>query len=453
MDAPATNINAGNVFESEATAISALTGIFTQLAIDNQAMSGLYSIPIYSGLAADEYTLSDLNGNSALNQYYKNSVVSTTSNPWGNCYTYIYNANAAIEGLGKSTNLDPIIKKQLLGEAYFIRAYCYFYLVNLYGDVPLALTTDYKLNAVLARTTKAVVFAQIIADLKLAQGMLSEKYLKADAAMTAYAAGVEERVRPTRYAAGSLLSRTYLYMEDYANAEIQASSVIDNQTAFGLVPVANTFLKNNRETIWAIQPTGAGTQANTGEGTYYIPITTPFPSATKPLSMNPGFISSIEAGDLRLTNWLKTFSGPSGIFYYPYKYKIAAVNVPVAEYSIVLRLAEQFLIRAEARAKLNKLAGAALDLKVIRDRAGLGLSTAVTQSDLLTAIAKERRIELFAEWGHRWMDLKRTKTVDEVMTLAAPAKGSSWNSNWSLWPIPLGEIQTDANLVQNPGYN
>ncbi|HEY4197438.1 MAG TPA: RagB/SusD family nutrient uptake outer membrane protein, partial [Mucilaginibacter sp.] len=117
------------------------------------------------------------------------------------------------------------------------------------------------------------------------------------------------------------------------------------------------------------------------------------------------------------------------------------------------RLAEQYLIRAEARSQEGNVSGAQSDLNVIRNRAGLANTTASTQTTLLTAILHERQVEMFTEWGHRWLDLKRTGTVDAVMSLVLPAKGGGgWNPNMALMPLPLGDLQADQNLTQNPGY-
>jgi len=117
-----------------------------------------------------------------------------------------------------------------------------------------------------------------------------------------------------------------------------------------------------------------------------------------------------------------------------------------------LRLAEQYLIRAEAMAQQNKIPEAAADLNVIRSRAGLPNTTAATQSAMLAAILQERKAELFTEWGHRWLDLKRTNTVDSVMSVVAPQKGGTWQSIQKYYPIPQSELNADPNLVQTPGY-
>jgi hypothetical protein len=119
---------------------------------------------------------------------------------------------------------------------------------------------------------------------------------------------------------------------------------------------------------------------------------------------------------------------------------------------VLFRLAEQYLIRAEARAQQNNLGGAIPDLNTVRARAGLGGTTASTQADILTAILHECRVEFFTEEGHRFFDLRRTGNLDAVMNIMAPLKGGAWSTNKAWWPIPLTDIQNDTHLTQTPGY-
>ena len=156
-------------------------------------------------------------------------------------------------------------------------------------------------------------------------------------------------------------------------------------------------------------------------------------------------LDSFEPGDLRITKW----TGVNAQHYsYPAKYKATTATSTPMEYNTVLRLAEQFLIRAEARAHLGNTAGAAEDLNRIRKRAGLAVTTANGVSDLLAAIAQERRVELFAEWGHRWLDLKRTGQADAVLKKIK----DGWKAQDTLYPIPYTELMHNSSLVQNPGY-
>jgi hypothetical protein len=146
--------------------------------------------------------------------------------------------------------------------------------------------------------------------------------------------------------------------------------------------------------------------------------------------------------------WLKAnvISGQS--FYYPFKYKVRS-GTPVTEYLVVLRLAEQYLIRAEARVQQDKLQAAKDDLNEIRKRAGVPNTTAATKQEILTALEHERQTEFFAEWGHRWLDLKRTERANAVLGVL---KVPNWQATDVLYPIPLQEIQRNPALVQNEGY-
>lgn len=116
---------------------------------------------------------------------------------------------------------------------------------------------------------------------------------------------------------------------------------------------------------------------------------------------------------------------------------------------MVFRLAEQYLIRAEARAQQGDATGAKADINAIRNRAGLPDTDADGQASILAAIEHERRIEFFTEWGHRWFDLKRTGRADAVLSPIKP----NWQSTDVLFPIPLQEIENNPNLLpQNAGY-
>ncbi|MCK9305851.1 MAG: RagB/SusD family nutrient uptake outer membrane protein, partial [Bacteroidales bacterium] len=122
------------------------------------------------------------------------------------------------------------------------------------------------------------------------------------------------------------------------------------------------------------------------------------------------------------------------------------------ENSTVFRLAEQYLIRAEARAQQNKLDLAIADVDAIRARAGLPLientNPGIGKAALLDAIMQERRVELFTEWGHRWFDLKRTGKAVAVLS----AIKTGFSANDLLYPIPASELNKDPFLEQNPGY-
>jgi hypothetical protein len=210
------------------------------------------------------------------------------------------------------------------------------------------------------------------------------------------------------------------------------------------------FLKSSNEAIWQLQPVNAGWNTEDAR-LFIIPRTGPNSSNTVYLSNH--LLNSFEAGDNRRQSWVGSETVNGATYHYPYKYKLSEEFFPVEEYLVVLRLAEQYLIRAEARARQGDLPRAAADLNMIRERAGLPLITPGTQAALLTAILHERQVELFTEWGHRWMDLKRTNTIDAVMSRVTPEKAeNAWNPTQKLYPIPLDDIRRNPNLTQNPGY-
>lgn len=445
---PYTSTNAAVVYSSNSTAAAVLTSIYQQISTMNGTGFGtpnIGSTSLFVGLSADDFTLTNPT-DITMGPYYQNALNNTQGQFWQTIYPLVYTANAAIDGLGKSTGLSPAVEKQLMGEAKFMRAFFYFYLTNLYGDVPLVTNTDYVTTALLPRTPKDAVMAQVIADLKDAQGLLSSDFVGANAV-----SATTERVRPTKWAAMALLARAYLYTGDYADAVTESSEVIANTTQFGLDDLNDVFLKNSTESIWQIQATGSFFNANTGEGQIFIMPPTG-PDFQHIVYLNNDLVNSFEPGDERKTDWVNSVTVGTTTYYYPFKYKIGLEFVPPSEYSTVFRLAEQYLIRAEAYAQLDKTAESATDLNTIRTRAGLGNTLASTKADLLTAIMRERRIELFSEWGHRWFDLKRTGTVDAVMSVVTPLKGGTWNTNWELYPLPLQDLTSDHNLKQNPGY-
>jgi hypothetical protein len=339
----------------------------------------------------------------------------------------IKNANYAISGLSRSTTLTPLVKDQLLGEAKFHRAFIYFYLVNLYGDVPMPLTDDAIAAASMARTPAGQVWAQIIADLTEAQALLP----------TAYQGTFRARVN--KWAAASLLARVHLYRKDYAKAEALATQVIASGT-YSLQPPASTFVNTSNEIIWQI----ANTTGVSTFGANYLAATGSIPTYT----LYDTLYRSFEAGDLRKTNWTGTTTVGTTTYYFVNKYKVRTGTGN--EYNVVLRLAELYLIRAEARAQQSNLSGAKDDVDAIRTRAGFGgLSSSLTQAQMLLAIEQERKVELFGEWGHRWLDLKRTSRADAVI---GGQKPTTWQPTDVLYPIPDQQRQLNANLTQNQGY-
>jgi hypothetical protein len=462
-DTPVSGVAGSAVFTTDGSAIAAVTGMYSSMASGSFA-TGANSVSVFSGLSSDELTAyGGLSSSDAKRLYYTNSLHanSTGTTPgtenWANIYNYVFIANSTLEGLDKSSAVTPGVRQQLIGEAKFMRALFYFYLVNLWGDVPLVVSTDYTVNRSLSRASKSQVYNQIISDLKDAQELMSTNYLKSDA-ITAYSPGAEERIRPNKWAATALLARVYLFTGDFQKAEEMATLIINNVSLYDLASLNNVFLKNSKEAIWQLQPVKAG--HNTEDGWLFI-LPGTGPNSNNPVYLSNNLLTNFELGDQRRynRNWIDSvkIGTPTVSYFFPTKYKSANLNASVTEYLMVLRVAEQYLIRAEARARLGgNLLGAIDDLDKIRGRANLPLvantNPGISQNALIDKIIHERQVELFSEWGHRWLDLKRTNTVDAIMGIVCPQKGGTWNSNWALYPISLFDIQKDPNLMQNPGY-
>ncbi|HMH21380.1 MAG TPA: RagB/SusD family nutrient uptake outer membrane protein [Puia sp.] len=435
INPPVTQLVTASVFNNSNTATAAQIAVYLQMNSN--------AIVRATGLSSDEFI--NFSNSSIYIDLYKNSLNANSDASgigiWSQVYNYISQENAIIEGLQGSNNVGAEIKSQLIGEAKFVRAFWYFYLSNLYGDVPLVTSTNYKITSTIVRASRSLVYQQIIADLKDAQKLLNSEYLDAtDTSVTV------DRVRPTKWAATALLARVYLYTNDYVEAETQATSVINNVAKFSLkVDLDSVFLKNSTEAIWQLMPSQPS-KNNTPEGNFLI-----LAAAPSAVALSSQFLNNFETGDNRKLNWVKSITVSGVTYYYPFKYKIR-IGSTITEYSMVLRLAEQYLIRSESRVQQSNIEGAASDLNAIRNRAGIPNTTANTKQQLLTAISHERQVELFTEWGHRWLDLKRFNIVDTVMGAVTPQKGGTWNSYQQLYPIPPSDLLTDIYLTQNLGY-
>jgi len=455
---PVTSLNGELVFRDDATAISVLTGVYTNLSFEYSTAITGYPTNIFltTGLTGDELELWD-KSNQDLGSYYFNNI-SPDVNTWSKLYNMIFVANSAIDELPRGQALSPAVKRQLLGEAKFIRAFSYFYLVNLYGKVPLATTTDYKVNRLLSRSDPSLIYSLIIEDLKSAALLLNDGYVGKDATSVTI-----ERVRPNKWTALALLARTYLYIGNYQGAIEQASAIINHKALYELVDLSTVFVKNNKEAIWQLQPVGSGFYSNTREG--QVLKLRSLPSGFNPVYLTSSLVNSFEEKDLRRKNWIDKVTDNSIIpampYYYSYKYKIGVEDLPVNEYSTVFRLGELYLIRAEANIQLNNLNIGVEDLNVIRKRATdltvpavdqlPKLSSTLSKTEAIQAAEDERRHELFTEWGHRWFDLKRTKRINAILGFKP-----GWQTTDQLFPIPAVEIGgANPNMKgdQNPGYS
>jgi hypothetical protein len=428
---PNSQLTGATVFESSLTANAAMAQVYIQLR-DAGILTGLSTgSPSTLALYADE--TQDYTTGLTL-PTYQNALTAdnaTVASLWNISYSQIYKANSIIEGVTNSTVLPETTRSQLKGESLFVRALVHFYLANIYGGVPYVTKTDYEINRHLHRLPLQEVYQAVITDLEAAVLLLPENYSTAD------------RVRPNKLTVQALLARTYLYMGLNPEASNAASAVINSALYVWEPNLDKIFLKNSTTTIWQFAPPSSG--RNSYEGGTFIFVSGPPPST----ALRNDFIASFELGDQRKSRWTKEVIKGTSTWYHSFKYKQRSTTSGSQEYSIVFRLAEQYLIRAEARAKQGDLIGAKEDLNKIRNTAGLANTTATTSTAIIDEVIKQRRYELFTEYGHRFFDLKRSGTIDAVLSVSKPG----WNSTDALWPIPITELNANRNLLpQNLGY-
>ena len=437
---PSKDIEAGAVFANDAAAQTAMIGFYNQ-AMDNTGGILNGNISLYAGLSADE--LGCLNPRLPEDSFYINrlsAVYPLSGNLFSSAYTLIFSLNSVVASVSQSKGVTTATKATLKGEACFLRALLYFYLVNLYGGVPLVTGIDYNINARLPRASVDSVYQQMVSDLLFAEQSLPVDYVAAGA----YAGN---RTRPVQAAAAALLARVYLYQGQWARAAQAAGTVIADQRYLLEPALDSVFMATSREAIWQLQP--VHDTIATADANFFLPKPFGPQRIMAPLYfLTPQLLGSIAPGDGRRLHWTGSSTIGARTYGYPYKYKQTAFHPGDAEYEMVLRLAEQHLIRAEARARLGDVAGAAADLNLVRARAGLPGTTATDQQSLLTAILAERRVELMTEWGHRWLDLKRTGQADTALG----AKQGGWKPEDVLYPIPGYELLSNPTITQNPGY-
>lgn len=432
VETPNSQLTGITVFEDRTTANAALISIYAKLRDGGMIAGNANGSGVCLGLYADELTYYGATDDNT-SFIFNNTMLATTaiaSQLWNESYQQIYSANAVIYGCENSTGLSTADKNQFIGEALFVRALVHSYLVNLYGDVPYITTTDYEVNRLVSRMPTNEVYTNIIADLQQAIALLPEVYV------------APERVRPNRSTASALLARVYLYNGNWAEASNAASAVLNNPEYVWETDIDKVFLKDCTSTIWQFSPNLVVNNAD--EASVFVFQTGPPPF----VGLREELYNSFANDDLRKSHWIASVTDGADTWYHANKYKQNTNTGTSVEYSIVFRLAEQYLIRAEARARQGELSNAKQDLDMVRSLAGLPNTTANTESEIIEAVQQERRFELFTEYGHRFFDLKRNGTLNTVL----PAVKLGWNSTDVHWPIPETELLANPNLTQNPGY-
>ncbi|WEA00587.1 RagB/SusD family nutrient uptake outer membrane protein [Mucilaginibacter sp. SJ] len=422
-------------FADSATTMNAVAAVYTYATQQQPNVFAFASsaFATSTGLSSDELLTSSSSQTNL--QFYSYSLTPANANVgtlWSASYQGLYTINAVIENVNTSQGLSASFKQQITGEMKVVRALYYFNLVNLFGPVPLVSSTNYKSNASLSRAPVDSIYSFIIADLKDAKKVLKPAYPSSG------------HLRPNLYTAEALLSKVYLYRQQWQDAYNEASTVI-NSKVYKLTTLPNVFLDGNSEAIWQILATNPNTYSATAEAAAFVPYYSPTPTYV----LTPFLLKAFEPNDQRFNNWVGLSVIGKDSLYYPYKYK-NVVPGATTEDCMIVRLAEVYLIRAEASVNLGSGSDALGDLNVVRKRAGLNGSTAdpASKTAVMNAIMHERQVEMFTEWSARWFDLKRWGLAESILG----TEKSGWQAFAALYPVPAPEIQNNVNLNQNSGY-
>jgi hypothetical protein len=409
----------------QTSAVTALRGTYRRLAADNY-YGNLFQTFGYLPGDNIQWTGSQ----SIIQQFITHNISADNGNlqsVWSAIYATINAANHVIAKvpLVEDATFTTATRNQIIGEAHFIRALSYFDLARTWGNVPVTLTPTLSATdkSGIKNNTQAQVYAQVLNDLNAADSLL-------------VVPTAQNPVRANKETVWALKARFYLYQHDWVQAESYASKVLADVQYYALQkPYSAFFLPAStvatKESVFEIS--FSATYPNTHRNSWQPPAN----GGTRQWAPNDAFIAlvnDVTVGGNRNALVAKTSAGLwYGNLYY---------RSPATDPAYVIRIAEVYLIRAEALAKQTKLPDALIDLDAIRSRAGLLPSTAVTQDDILLAIENERRIE-FALEPHRWFDLVRTDRAAAVLGITNPNK--------YLFPIPANEITlSNGNLTQNP---
>ena len=376
---------------------------------------------------------------------------------WAYDYEGISRANLAIsyltdEAVIAKIGIDPALRSRLLGEAYFLRAFYYFDLVNDFGDVPLLLTplkSFEEAYSVARREPKAAVYTQISADLAQAKTLLPNSKHSDPA----------ERWRASKGAVLALQAKVALFNERWAEvistvAELEGLNFYSlNANYFDSFAVASEGTET--EVIFAYDHQ-SGQNPRKGNG-LCAPLDWGFIAPTD------NFLAEFEVNDPRLAYTVNVADKAV--------YKLLGAtnrsyigNDDAPSNKIYIRLADVLLWKAEAYNETGNHAGAIAIINAIRTRARTGVTVsgvlppagtlpdrniASTDANQIAAwLMHERRVELGFE-SQRFNDLKRWGTAKQVLV----ALGKNFQDRNYLYPIPQGEIdKSGGSITQNPGY-
>lgn len=454
-----------NFWSSERAAESGLAGAYGLL---RTALTNGNAYFILGDATANEFTYGSdwtLASLSSANQWNFNYVPYNESvlHNWTSFYQVISQCNLI---LSKVPNIpaanftdDPVAtKNQILGEAYFIRAYCYYYITQVWGQ-PVIVTQAYTdpINAKpIARSSDADGFNQVVSDLKKSSALLSYSY--SDASKVA--------VQASKGSAMALLSKVYMWQKQYQLASAAADSVIQygNYSLESGVNFSNIFKGQSPESIFEINMIYSPNQneAQSGSsGVFSIFLADPLVKGkSSSWAVNKDLINSLYdttkvSSDVRVKS---TFYGLHSTSTLMVKYANVIYQNPqqqtlpfVSNNMVVLRLADILLLKAEADLNLGNTGSALTYLNRVRQRAGLTPYVFTGQNDLLYTIMDERGRELYGE-GQWYFDLVRSGLITNP-NYANSIDGYLPNritNRGYLWPLDLRTLlPQDPLLTQN----
>lgn len=440
---PVSQITLENALETGEDAESALIGCYHQLA---NTLSVRY---IQWGDARADNFAAGLASSANLieNTFNANSSFSD----WSGLYNTINRCNIVIDFVPEITEgITEERKNEIIGEARFIRALCYFYAVRLWGDVPLITSpTLSSENLKVPRDPKKNVFGQIESDLSEA--------LKA--VPVQHGNTIENKGRATKGAVLALQMHVYAWIAQkegggttYFNMAASAYNDILGSGQYSLLPEENYGLlfsqENTEESIFELQFNYEDQNTN---GLAGLLLQKPFStSARANYKIDPKLLSAFEEGDLR-KEVIVYYPDPGQIVQDPYTIKYTGKTQTPEGFSlsddnmIIFRLGGLLLLQAEVLNQLNRSDEAIALVNLIRERAGLQpLDAGLSKEQTKQAILDEGFIELCYE-GHRWFDLLRNGVALEVLD-------DIQNEDHLLWPIYTEELVKNPNLVQNSFY-
>jgi hypothetical protein len=431
VDFPNNQTGSTQVFDDLTTANSALGYLYAALRDNSVLTEGNYT---GAGALLGSYTddldcyFIDENGATDIYQNQLQETNSKIKTLWKNAYKQIYYANSIIYGVENSTVLPDDDKNRLKGEALAIRSLIYFYLQQLFGDIPYTTSLDYEYNRTISKTPAVTVLDRLKADVTEAVGLLDDDYRDA------------ERIYINRKAAQLLLARIYLLSEEWSLAEQTADAVLQSPLYEFQTDINEVFHKSGSHILWQLIPEKAGN--GTLEASFYYFTD----AAPKSYTLSEDLLNVFSDDDLRKQSWMAEVTYNGNTWYRPYKYKNRSDNTN--EYSVIFRLAEAYFIMAEALAEQDRIEEALPYLNATRERAGLTVFTSLSYEDFNDELLAERRREFFTEFGLRFIDLKRLDRLDDLSAVKP-----DWDGYMQVWPLPQNELLLNANLYpQNTGY-